>query len=56
MNPFLIYSLIAVVFFIIGYTISYLISKNKSQKITSELEIKHKLLLEEKELNTTLIN
>jgi len=56
MNPFLIYSLIAVVFFIFGATISYLIVKNKSQKITSELEIKHKLLVEEKEHNTILIN
>ena len=56
MNPFLIYSLIAVVFFIFGATISYLIVKNKSQKITSELEIKHKLLVEEKERNTNLIN
>lgn len=56
MNPFLIYSLIAALFFIIGYTISYLIIKNKLQKITSELEIKYKLLLEEKERNIILIN
>ncbi|UMB61082.1 DNA recombination protein RmuC [Lutibacter sp. A80] len=56
MNILFIYSLIAVVFFIIGYIISNLITKNKYQKITSALEIKHQLLLEEKETNNQLIN
>ena len=56
MNALLIYSLIAVVFFIIGYIISNLITKNKYQKITSALDIKHQLLLEEKETNLKIIN
>ena len=56
MNTLLIYCLIAIIFFIIGFIISNLITKNNYQKITSELEIKHKLLLEEKELNNTIIN
>ncbi len=56
MNALLIYSLIAVLFFIIGYVISNLIIKNKYQKITSALEIKHQLLLEDKETNNKLIS
>ncbi len=56
MNTFLIYCLIAIIFFIIGYIISNLITKNKYQKITSELEIKYKLLLEDKEHNKFVIN
>jgi DNA recombination protein RmuC len=56
MNNILIYSLIAILFFIIGYIISKLITKNSYQKITSELETKHKLLLEEKDINNNIIS
>lgn len=55
MNTILIYCLIAILFFTIGFIISNLITKNKYQKITSELEIKYKLLLEEKEYNNNII-
>jgi len=56
MNNILIYSLIAILFFIIGFIISKLITKNKYQKITSELEIKQQLLLEEKERSNNIIS
>jgi len=56
MNNILIYSLIAILFFIIGFIISKLITKNKYQKITSELEIKQRLLLEEKERSNNIIS
>jgi len=51
MNDILIYLLIAVIFIIIGYVIGKLMTKTKLEKVTSEFEIRNKLLLEEKECN-----
>jgi len=52
MNDILIYLLIAVIFIIIGYVIGKLMTKTKLEKVTSEFEVRNKLLLEGKECNT----
>jgi len=51
MNDILIYLLIAVIFIIIGYVIGKLMTKTKLEKVTSEFEVRNKLLLEGKECN-----
>jgi DNA recombination protein RmuC len=56
MNDILVYLLIAVIFIIIGYVIGKLMTKTKLDKLNSELEIRNKLLLEEKNSNLLIIN
>ena len=51
MNDILIYLLIAVIFIIIGYVIGKLMTKTKLEKVTSEFEVRNKLLLEGRECN-----
>lgn len=53
------YLLVAIVFIIacaIGFVMGKLITKNSLEKVTSELEIKNKLLLEDKDANLNIIN
>jgi len=56
MTDFFLYLVIAVLFSAIGFIIGKLITKNSLEKLTSELEIRNKLLLEEKNLNNLNIN
>jgi DNA recombination protein RmuC len=56
MNDILIFILIAIIFSIIGFVLGKLITKNSLEKITSELQIRNKLLLEDKDDNTNIIN
>ncbi len=56
MTEFILYVTIALVFLIIGFIIGKLLTKNTLEKATSELEIRNKLLLEEKQLNELNIN
>jgi len=56
MTTFFIYLIIAILFLAIGFIIGKLIIKNKLEKLSSELEIRNKLLLEEKEVNKQIIN
>lgn len=56
MNPVIIYFAIFFISLIIGIGIGIFYVKNKLQKRTSELEIRNKLLLEEKDSNTVIIN
>ena len=51
MTDFIFYVIIALVFLSIGFIIGKLLTKNTSEKVTSELEVRNKLLLEEKQLN-----
>lgn len=56
MTEFIIYLIIALVFLAIGFIIGKLLTKNTSEKVTSELEVRNKLLLEEKQLNELNVN
>jgi len=56
MTDFIFYLLIALVFLALGFVIGKLLTKNTSEKVTSELEIRNKLLLEEKQLNELNFN
>ena len=56
MTAYFLYLIIAVLFLAIGFIIGKLLTKNSLEKLTSELEIRNKLLLEEKELNKNNIN
>ena len=56
MTDFFLYLVIAVIFSAIGFIIGKLITKNSLEKLTSELEIRNKLLLEEKNINNLYIN
>ncbi len=56
MTDIFLYLIIAVIFSTIGFVIGKLITKNSLEKLTSELEIRNKLLLEEKEQNNLNIN
>jgi len=56
MTDFFLYLVIAVIFSAIGFIIGKLITKNSLEKLTSELEIRNKLLLEEKNINNLHIN
>ena len=47
MNSVFLYFSIAFIFLILGYIIGQLLTKNRLEKLTSELEIRNKLLLEE---------
>jgi DNA recombination protein RmuC len=56
MTEFFLYLIIALVFLAIGFIIGKLLTKNTSEKVTSELEVRNKLLLEEKQLNELNVN
>ncbi|MDF1518461.1 MAG: DNA recombination protein RmuC, partial [Lutibacter sp.] len=56
MTDFIFYIIIALVFLAIGFIIGKLLTKNTSEKVTSELEVRNKLLLEEKQLNELNVN
>jgi DNA recombination protein RmuC len=56
MNDIVLYTLVAIVFVIIGFVIGKLLTKNSLDKITTELNLKNKLLLQEKDNNTNIIN
>ena len=56
MNDILVYLIIAIIFTVIGFVIGKLLTKNNLEKVSSELEIRNKLLLEEKEFNSLTIN
>ncbi|MFZ3273311.1 MAG: DNA recombination protein RmuC [Lutibacter sp.] len=56
MTDFIFYVIIALVFLAIGFIIGKLLTKNTFEKATSELEIRNKLLLEEKQLNELNVN
>ena len=56
MTEYFLYLIIAIIFVIVGFVIGKLLTKNQLEKIASELEIRNKLLLEEKELTKISIN
>jgi len=56
MNEFILYLIIALVFLALGFIIGKLLTKGNLEKVTSELEIRNKLLLEEKLLNELNVN
>ncbi|HSQ45365.1 MAG TPA: DNA recombination protein RmuC [Lutibacter sp.] len=56
MTDFIFYIIIASVFLAIGFIIGKFLTKNTSEKVTSELEVRNKLLLEEKQLNELNVN
>lgn len=56
MNDTTLFFIIAFIFLAIGFIIGKLLTKGNFGKVTSELEIRNKLLLEEKQLNELNIN
>jgi DNA recombination protein RmuC len=56
MTATFLYFLIAIICLILGFVIGKLLTKNTLEKLTSELEIRNKLLLEEKEINKLNFN
>jgi len=56
MTDFILYVIIALIFLGLGFVIGKLLTKNNYEKVTSELEVRNKLLLEEKQLNELYIN
>ena len=56
MTATFLYFLIAIICLILGFVIGKLLTKNTLEKLTSELEIRNNLLLEEKEVNRNNIN
>jgi DNA recombination protein RmuC len=56
MTAYILYFVIALLFLIIGFIIGKLLTKNSLEKLTTELEIRNNLLLEEKEVNRNNIN
>ncbi|SFS33435.1 DNA recombination protein RmuC [Lutibacter maritimus] len=56
MTPTFLYFLIAIVCLIFGFIIGKLLTKSTLEKLTSELEIRNKLLLEEKEVTKLILN
>ncbi|MCF6181801.1 DNA recombination protein RmuC [Lutibacter sp.] len=55
MNDFFLYFLIAILLLVVGFIIGKLFTKNKLEKLTTELNLKNKLLLQEKDSNLTII-
>ena len=51
MSEFVLYVLIALAFLALGFVIGKLLTKSNYEKVTSELEIRNKLLLEDKQIN-----
>ncbi len=56
MSEFVLYLILGVVFLIIGFIIGKLLTKSSYEKVTSELETRNKLLLEDKLLNENTIS
>ena len=56
MTEFIFYVIIALVFLALGFVIGKLLTKGNFEKVTSELEIRNKLLLEEKQFNELNVN
>lgn len=56
MAEFILYVTIALVFLGLGFVIGKLLTKSNFEKVTSELEVRNKLLLEEKQLNELNVN
>ncbi|HCE55229.1 MAG TPA: DNA recombination protein RmuC [Lutibacter sp.] len=56
MTDFILYVIIGLVFLGLGFIIGKLLTKSNYEKVTSELEIRNKLLLEEKLLNNLNVN
>jgi len=56
MSEFFLYVIIALVFLALGFIIGKLLTKGNFEKVTSELEIRNQLLLEEKQLNELNVN
>lgn len=56
MNAIIYDVIIAIVFVVIGYLIGKLLTKNNLEKTTTELKLRNKLLLEDKDNNTNIIN
>jgi DNA recombination protein RmuC len=56
MTEFILYITIALVFLGLGFVIGKLLTKSTFEKVTSELEVRNKLLLEEKQLNEFNVN
>lgn len=56
MTDFILYVIIGLVFLGLGFIIGKLLTKSNYEKVTSELEIRNKLLLEEKLLNDLNVN
>ena len=56
MSELILYLIIGLIFLIVGFIIGKLITKSTYEKATSELEIRNKLLLEEKESNNNIIS
>ncbi|WP_372770145.1 DNA recombination protein RmuC [Lutibacter sp.] len=56
MTEFILYVIIALVFLVLGFIIGKLLTKSNFEKVTSELEVRNKLLLEEKHINELNIN
>jgi len=56
MSELILYLIIGLIFLIVGFIIGKLITKSTYEKATSELEIRNKLLLEEKEVNDISIS
>ncbi|MDP3944625.1 MAG: DNA recombination protein RmuC [Lutibacter sp.] len=56
MTDFILYVIIGLVFLALGFIIGKLLTKSNYEKVTSELEIRNKLLLEEKQLNELNVN
>ena len=56
MNEYLLYFLIALIFILLGFFIGKLLTKNNYEKITSTLEERSKLLLQNKNDNEIIIN
>ncbi|WP_372746909.1 DNA recombination protein RmuC [Lutibacter sp.] len=56
MTTTFLYVIIAVLFLAIGFIIGKLLTKNTLEKLTSELDIRNKLLLEEKEATKLVLN
>lgn len=56
MIDYFLFIIIALIFLAIGFIIGKLLTKSNFEKVTSELEIRNKLLLEEKQLNELYVN
>ena len=56
MSELILYLIIGLIFLIVGFIIGKLFTKSTYEKATSELEIRNKLLLEEKEVNDISIS
>ncbi len=56
MSEFILYLIIGIVILTVGFIIGKLLTKSNYEKVTSELEIRNKLLLEDKQINDITIS